>query len=168
MKKLLILFIMFLAAVSLLYRQYGAKPSPEIHLHAGFQVYQNNVLQDFSDFKYMNIKPCDEDDIAHDDPANEQNEKAHLHDKVGDVVHVHRANVVWQDLFTNLNVTINPTPSAFINGQPISDFLQTPIQAYDSLVIFEGENQAIETKLKTAVTKDHILEVEKRSETCGT
>ena len=30
----------------------------EVHHHAGFVVFENNKKLDFSDFKYMSVKPC--------------------------------------------------------------------------------------------------------------
>jgi len=61
------------------------KPT-KIHYHAGFQVYVDGVKQDFSADKYMKVDPCT---IAPKTAADVQLDKGHLHDKVGDVVHIH-------------------------------------------------------------------------------
>lgn len=136
-----------------------------VHLHAGFQVYVNNRIVDFSDLKYMHLNPCELDGSAH--PEDEQIEKAHLHDGIGDVVHVHRPHVVWGDLFTNLDYPVSATAAAYINGQSVDSPLTLPIQAYDSLILVEGPVSDLDAKLDQAVTKDRILEIEKLSETCS-
>ena len=139
-----------------------------IHYHAGFQVYIDNKLQDYSGLEYMNFKPCSEDEYHTQlTPEEEQLEKAHLHDSIGDVVHVHRPNVVWGDLFTNISLEIDPNATAYINGELVENILEYPIRSYDSLVIFESESTNIEERLSLRVTKEHIVEAESRSELCG-
>ena len=128
----------------------------EFHIHAGFKVYKDNELVDFSGLEYMKINPCLTGD-GHAENEDEQIEKAHLHDNVGDVAHVHRENATWADLFMNI-------------GYPImgnEDLLASPIKAYESVVFFEGENSDIESKASSKVSREHILEVEGKSENCG-
>ncbi len=144
-------------------------PPKAIHYHAGFIVIKNNKIEDFSGIQYMHAKPCG------NAPANEketeaeqQIEKAHLHDFVGDVVHVHREGAAWKDLFTNLAYKIDYADvEGYINGKKIPDFQNQPIKPYDSLVIFNGKNENITRYLKQAVTKSHIEQVEKKSDNCG-
>ncbi len=138
---------------------------PDIHYHAGFQVYVNNTLQDFSDLKYMQIKPCGGTFHFED----EQIEKAHLHDNIGDVVHVHREGAVWADLFQNIKFEI-PTSTEFVgylNGNRQENILTYPILPYDSVVFFSGPIVSMNQKLQARVTDDHIKEAESRSENCG-
>lgn len=141
----------------------------EVHYHAGFRVYKNNILEDYSGLEYMAVEPCTENEKGEDSesPEHEQIEKAHLHDGIGDVVHVERAGSVWRDLFTNMKVEITTDAISYLNGVETENFLDLPIKTYDSLVIFEGENTDMVEKLKAAVTKDHIIETEQRSENCG-
>lgn len=113
----------------------------------------------------MHLAPCSEEDIEHEE--DEQEEKAHLHNNIGDVVHVHRLNARWKDLFTNLNYPLGTISAAFVNGQAVENVLDQPIGAYDSLVIFIGENNDIETKVSQAVTQEHITGVENTVESCG-
>jgi hypothetical protein len=139
------------------------------HYHAGFVVFANNKKVDFSSAKYMSVSPCtlksnDDDDMS---PGDIQREKAHLHDYVGDVVHVERTGAKWGDLFTNLHYPVdNSTATAYINGQRVQDFQNTPIRVEDSIVIFMGKNDMAHD-LKQAVTKTHIREAAKKSEDCG-
>lgn len=138
---------------------------PSVHYHAGFQVYVDDKLQNFSDLRYMNVSPCG----GVFQRENDQLEKAHLHDGVGDVVHVHRSGAVWGDLFKNIGFQM-PTSSEFVgylNGNRQENLLNYPILAYDSVVFFEGPIVDMNKKLQARVTDDHIKEVESRSEDCG-
>ncbi len=166
--RVLLLFA-FVGAGFFLYKN-KISPVEEIHFHAGFQVYVNNQMLDFSDFKYMQIKPCGGDDHSED----EQIEKAHLHDGVGDVVHAHREGGTWRDLFTNIKYQIpnDKDPIAgnivgYVNGQLVPQIFSMPIIANSSAVFFIGQNTDLEQKVVTRVTQEHIKEVEKKSENCG-
>lgn len=137
----------------------------EVHFHAGFQVYLSNQRQDFSDFKYMQVSPCGSD-VA---PQDEQIEKAHLHDGVGDIVHAHVNGGTWGDLFQNIKYTFpeNMQVQGYVNGQRVPEILSMPIIPNSSVVIFIGENKNIDAKLASRVTQEHIQEVEKKSENCA-
>ena len=93
-------------------------------------------------------------------------EKAHLHDEIGDVVHVEAENAKWKDLFTNINFKIDPEKpiTGFVNGKKTENILNEPIQSYESVVFFVGKVD--EKKLKNSVTKDQIKKAEKNNETC--
>ena len=136
------------------------------HYHAGFVVFQNNKKLSFSDSKYMFIEPCALSQKSADSTAVIQIKKAHLHDNVGDLVHIERTGAKWQDLFTNINFTIDYSSAVgYINGKKIVDFQTQSIRPYDSLVIFIGKNDS--KFLKQAVTKDYMIKMEKKSTTCG-
>lgn len=139
----------------------------EIHYHAGFQVYIDDQLQDYSSFEHMKIEPCSAEEHEELTPEEEQIEKAHLHDGVGDVVHVHRSQAKWSDLFTNINVELEDEMTAYTNGTEVENLLEKEIQPYESVVILIGENTAIEGKLASAISRDRIVEVEGMSENCG-
>lgn len=135
-----------------------------VHFHAGFQVYKNGVLQDYSGFQYMSLLPCGK---VYTDPADEQLEKAHLHNNIGDVVHVHREGATWGDLLKNINVSFAIPPTGYINGEKIATILSQPIRPYDSLILFEGKHKAVSEYLPHAVSIKHIKLIEKISENCG-
>lgn len=147
------------------------RPAEHVHYHAGFRVYINGTLQDYSSFTFMNIKPCAEPEDHQNglSPEEEQQEKAHLHDGIGDVVHVHRSNATWQDLFTNIKVTFpdNAPVEGYRNGEPVENLLNQTIQSYESVIFFVGNTPDKEELLKNQVTKSRILEAESRSESCG-
>lgn len=144
------------------------KPKP-VHYHAGFQVYVNDKLVSFRGNKYMHEKPCTMNghDMSAEDPDT-QGQKAHLHDHVGDVVHVHRPGAKWGDLFTNIKYPLEGKISAaYVDGQKVDDILGQPIVANESVVIFVGKHSDDQKYLKTAVTKERIAEIGKKSESCS-
>src|SRR5258706_10677792 len=169
MKKIQLLSLIFIVAIAIssVYFLIFRKPAKEIHYHAGFLVYVDGQLQDFTPSKYMETQPCYTNKVKHP-PEDNQKEKAHLHDGIGDVVHVHRANTTWGDLFKNIDFSFPATESAvgYINNTQINDIFHYPIKPDDSAIIVSGDIKAID--LKRYVTVDHIKEIESKSETCGT
>lgn len=141
-------------------------PKKEIHYHAGFKVFVDGKLQDFSSAKYMSIKLCGGDEKEHKE--DEQLEKAHLHDGVGDVVHVEAEGAKWLDLFKNIRFNIDPAKpiEAYVNGEKVTNILNYPIKQYDSVVILMGKNINTKAYLNQSVKKEYIKKVEKESESC--
>lgn len=165
-----IFFVVLIGVVWYALSQTVFKPKP-VHYHAGFQVYVNDKLQSFSGNQYMHEKPCvlSNGQSTADTDEDDQGEKAHLHDHIGDVVHVHRNGAMWSDLFFNIKYPLDGKISAaYINGQKVDDILKQPIKPYDSVVIFVGKHTDDQKYLKNIVTKVHIQSVEKKSESCGT
>lgn len=155
------------------YRLYVNATKPEkAHFHAGFQVYVDRKLQDFSDIKYMNVTPCAlrKDMGESESPEDIQMDKAHLHDNIGDVVHAHVKRGTWGDLFKNIkyDVAAKGDVQGYVNGKAVNNILKYKIQPYDSVIMLVGNNKNIDQYLPTAVTKDAIVKAEKMSETCGT
>lgn len=150
--------------------QYITKPE-KAHYHAGFQVYVDGKLQDFSGIEYMNTVPCtDRHELGEStSPEEIQKDKAHLHDEIGDVVHAHVTGGTWGDLFTNMKYDFpsGKEVQGYIDGKPIDDIRNYPIKPYDSVIILVGSNKPIETYQPNAVTKETIIEAENMSETCG-
>ncbi len=140
----------------------------KVHYHAGFQVYVDDKLQDFSAAKYMNESPCtlDKEKAEHDEDI--QLEKAHLHDNVGNVVHVERVGAKWNDLFKNIGYKIpNGKPiTIFVNGEETGKTLEHHIQSYDSVLIMVGKQKNRKDLLKKAVTIEEIKKAEKTGESC--
>lgn len=134
------------------YRIYMSTKNEHVHYHAGFVVYINGVKQDYSDYQYMNFTPCSEH-AQKKSKKEEQIEKAHLHDGVGDVVHVHRDGGTWVDLFENIKVDLP--------GE--NEILKQVIEPNSSVVIEIGS----EVENPEKVSTEHIKEVEAKSELCG-
>lgn len=150
--------------------KFYTKPE-KAHFHAGFKVYANGKLENFSDIKYMKITPCalDENMDNEESPEDIQLDKAHLHDDIGDVVHAHVKGGAWGDLFTNIKYDIKARGDVegYINGKAVEDILKYKIQPYDSVIILVGKNNDTDQYLQTSVTKDAIIKAEKMSENCG-
>lgn len=141
----------------------------KVHYHAGLILFVNDKKQDFSNFKYMNVRPCTlhagGEDVDSDQDI--QIDKAHLHDNVGDVVHVEREGGTWGDFFKNIKYDISYKDAlAYLNGKEIKDFKNLRIRSYDSIIVLVGKNN-ISKHLSEGVTKQHIMQEEKKSVDCG-
>ena len=159
--------LVFLVGVFFLTRWLITPPSkPSVHYHAGFVVFENNKKLDFSDSKYMYIEPCTSGDKTNDTPAQVQIEKAHLHDNIGDLIHIEQAGAIWQNLFTNMGFVMNySSTTGFINGKTTTEWQLQPIKPFDSLVVFIGNEDP--KLLQQAVTKDYMMAQANKSTTCG-
>ncbi|MEN9327929.1 MAG: hypothetical protein RI947_737 [Candidatus Parcubacteria bacterium] len=162
----IILTILLAAIVGGIY-YYKSRTKP-VHYHAGFRVYIDGKFQDFSGFKYMRISPCGKSENHR--IGDKQIEKAHLHDGNGDVVHIHRKDPIWQDLFTNLKFTIPTSKNVvgYINGKKVNNILQQTIKSYDSVNIVIGTPVSNTDLRKNMVSKKRMQEVETQSEYCAT
>jgi hypothetical protein len=139
----------------------------EYHVHAAFQVYQDNNLQDYSELKFQHLRPCTANDEGVELSAEEeQQDTAHLHQGIGDVVHVHRETATWADLFFNLKVELGEPITGYVNGQAVENILDQPIRGDDRVLILVGENNDIQTKLDGVPAIEHIRDVERAVETC--
>lgn len=163
-KFLILATVLLLITAGLILKKSKSNQSKD-HYHAGFQVYVNNKLQNFSGLKYMHLKPCGEEDEHKED---EQLEKAHLHNQVGDIVHVHRGNAYWKDLFKNIKFKIDSSKpiEGYVNGIKVENILNHQIKANDSVLIIIGKKVDLKTYLKQAVKKEYIKKVEKEGESC--
>jgi hypothetical protein len=167
MKKVIIIvwgLILIIAVGFLILPRTILKPEP-IHIHAGIQVYKDENMIDFSDFHEM---PCTVNGKPVEGRRDEQQEKAHLHDQVGDVVHVHRKNAKWEDFFKNIKYPINENEvTAYVDGKKADNFLDREIVPYESVVIFIGKQENAENLLKNVVSKERIKQIEDKSENCS-
>ena len=161
-KKILLTIILVVILGLILYLKY--LPKKEIHYHAGFKVYIDRKEEDFSKIKYMSVLACETEEEEHKE--NEQLEKAHLHDRVGDVVHVEAEGAKWKDLFENISYQFDKAEEliGYVNGQKTENILDYPIKSYDSVIIFSGKVDKI--LLNSVVSQERIIEVEKKTETC--
>ena len=166
-KKIFLLLGGVILIVAIIYFGRKLLEPQKIHYHGGFVVFQNNKKLDFSGSKYMFEEPCVLNaKNEHDTPEDTQLEKAHLHDNVGDLVHVERTGAIWKDLFTNMRFPIDyEKTEGFINGRRVSNYQLQPIAPYDSLVVFIGKNDS--SLIKQAVTREYMVKMAKKSTTCG-
>lgn len=164
---ILLVFLIFLVAGAAFFAYSKFVPEKKIHYHAGLLVFQNNKKVDFSDVKYMYIKPCTINGKEEETNEDDQLEKAHLHDNIGDVIHIERGGAVWKDLFTNIRFPLDyDKATGFINGKKVVNYQSKVIQPYDRLIVFIGKND-MTSGLRLAPTKDYIEKTAKKSKTCG-
>lgn len=164
-KFIILLLPIVIISLAVLWKSQRSEPEEKIHYHAGFIVYVDGEKQDFSDVKYMDIEPCNAP--GHEEKEDDQKEKAHLHDNVGDVVHVHRDNAIWKDLFINIQYQFpeNETIQGYVDGSPVENIFNEPIVAYENVLIVAGDPKGVD--LTASISADYIREIEKKSETCG-
>lgn len=167
MKKLMLIVALIIILGGLFYLISKNQDPKDRHIHAGFKVYIDGKMQDFSSGKYMSLILCEEKDDHRKKTKQEiQIEKAHLHGNVGDVVHSEIEGAVWGDLFKNINYKFDSSKvvESYVNDKKVSNILAYSINAYDSVVILVGKSD--KKLLKNAVTKEKIREVERETETC--
>lgn len=140
----------------------------EIHLHAAFHLYRDGERVDLAMAQYMHDQPCSLDEHRELSTEEKQLEKAHLHDLVGDVVHVHRANATWGDLFQNLDIEFDGSVIGYTADGEIADVFNQPIKPLARVIISAGELTNIAEKLAAVPDQSKIREVEAQSESCGT
>lgn len=88
------------------------------HYHANFAIYINGQQLKFEDpSNYQEVVSCIKDDETN--PLH----RAHMHDGIYDVIHVHADAVTWNQFFENLNITTDTTylrakNDSFISSPP--------------------------------------------------
>ena len=163
---LLLASVMLIAGVYY-FRQQSQKPAQEIHYHAGYEVYKDGALQDFSDLKYMDMEPCVEGE------KEEEEKEEHdldLHDGIGNIAHVHGEGVTWRKLFEYLRQDYpDASVTAYMNGVKLDQVLDKKMDAYDRGVFFVGEDSEQQKHIDESmqrITKDYIVRIEKKGESC--
>lgn len=133
----------------------------DAHYHANFALYVNGQRQEFKEPQYYtDVEMCTLSKVI--TPAS----RAHMHDKVNDVIHVEDDAVTWGDFFSNLGWSfgktglISPDGVAYtendtaklhliLNGDDYTGFggLQnTVINDKDRLLVSFGESNTATTK----------------------
>ena len=95
--------------------------SPErVHYHANLAVYVNGQREQFKDaFYYEEVGSCTADKTM------TPNQRAHMHDNINGLVHVHDHAVTWNNFFENLGWEVNPLF----------------VKAADKLYLTDGQNK---------------------------
>ncbi len=137
----------------------------EVHVHAGFKVFVDDKPVDFSLDKYMYFLPCGLDE--HEQTTVQ--DRVHLHDGVGDVVHVHAKGVRWQDLFESIKYKFpeNVEIAYYINGEKVEDLLSQEIVNEESIIIVVDGKQAEQEYFKEQVSVERIEKIAHSKENCG-
>lgn len=128
-----------------LYKTLQVSENP-VHYHANFAVFIDGRKQDFSKDKFMNIEPCTDEEEEHLDKLEE---RVHLHDNIGNVVHVHDVNVAWEDLFKSINYKLPEKGAKFyLNGKEDKNGRKEIIRTNDKLLVDIGANGDVNKELE--------------------
>jgi len=134
------------------------------HHHAEFQVYIDGERRDLAGLDYMYFAPCRVYDFG--ERELEEIDRAHLHDYVGDVVHVHDDGLTWRVLLTNLNFE-----GEFIGyneeGVLVEGMMDEEISAYNSVIFSNTELENIHELVGELKGADYVREVEVVAVECG-
>ncbi|CAN5665493.1 hypothetical protein BH23PAT2_BH23PAT2_00560 [soil metagenome] len=121
-----------------------------VHYHANFAVYIDGQRELFDNFTfYEEIQACG------DDYANNPRARAHMHDRINHIIHVHDEAVTWGNFFENIGYTLsndafvidgdvytNTTGqqlSFVLNGQQAKTVANQVIRSEDVLLIDVGQ-----------------------------
>lgn len=153
--------------LSLYLTQQDKKEENHPHFHAGFVVYVDGVRQDYSGAQYMHIDMCSIEE-KQDSRTMQKEDRAHLHNNIGDVAHIHAEGVTWGELFENTGITlpVEKNVTVYRNGVKISSSIfEAHIAPYESILLSYGEDMV--PKTSDFVTRKRIEEVEKIPSECG-
>ena len=124
-----------------------------VHYHADFQVYINGQRELFDNFSYYEeISVCSAD--YRGSPAS----RAHMHDNVSSIIHIHERAVTWGHFMSNLgfqlsNRVLETRQDVYVdgdggrlrfvlNGQPANYVANRIIESEDVLLIDFGSDDA--------------------------
>lgn len=125
-------------------------PEPHPHYHANWSIFIEGEKLDLSDDLYMeDVFACSAD------PNNQRPEdRIHMHENNGDVVHVHDSGATWGHLMANIGFTIGDdylitdsgryeedgerTLKFIANGMPVSSIRNRLVRSEDRLLISYG------------------------------
>ncbi len=136
---------LLLGALSILIIRFFAYSPEHVHYHANFAVYINGVHEEFAAPQYyQEVAICSS---AHGITIPEQ--RAHMHEKVNSLIHIHDHAATWGQFFENLGWYIGP------------DFIQTDAgkrYAADDTnklnIIIDGQDYTDLTPLTNIIIKD--------------
>ncbi len=160
--------------------RFAAYNPQQIHYHANFAVYINGQRELFkSPFYYEEVSgSCT---LGNDVKPSQ---RAHMHDQVNDVVHVHDHGVTWGDFFSNLNWAVGPdfirtpdhiyladdthTVTYLVNGHAVEDIATQVIRDQDRLLVDYGNAPAatIQTEMSNVARTAHQYDIGKDPAAC--
>ena len=123
---------------------------PRIHYHANFEVFINGRQEQFKDNFYYESEGAACTAEGNITPPD----RAHMHDNINNVIHVHDHAVTYGQFFQNLGWAVNPrfvnTPTQLlladdthkvtflVNGQPVPNIANQVIGDRDKLLVDYG------------------------------
>ncbi|MDN5275864.1 MAG: hypothetical protein JWN33_513 [Candidatus Saccharibacteria bacterium] len=122
-----------------------------VHYHANFGIFINGERQVFKGIKYFEETGATSCTL---DEAKTPAQRAHMHDNVGDTIHVHDGAVTWNNFFENIGWNISTSSirndttlyvadgthqiSFLLNGQKIRSLDDRIINSADDLLVSYG------------------------------
>ena len=153
-----------------------------VHFHANFGIFINGEHLDFTNSRYM-------EDVIACSVTGEQSpkERVHMHNNIGDAIHVHASGVTWADFLTNIGfyadsshlitdeqgpVYLNTSDKKMhfiLNGKAVNNPINTLIRSEDRFLISygsESESQLTE-QFNTIASSAHELNASHDPRTCS-
>jgi len=152
------------------------------HYHANFAVYINGERETFSGQSYYEETAGTSCSLV---PVDSPVERAHMHDKVNDVVHVHDKLVTWANFFENIKWGLGDdylkTPDAMLlpdanhkltfvlNGKTVENIAGSVIGDQDRLLISYGDENSsqIQTQFNSIAQTAHQVDITKDPASCS-
>ncbi len=134
------------------------------HYHAEFQVYIDGERKDLSTLDYMYFAPCRVYDFGERDL--EEIDRAHLHDYVGDVVHLHDGGVTWRVLLSNLSIE-GDLIGYNKKGDLVEGLIDRVILPYESVIFSNTELTNISELVGKLQGADYVRDVEVTAVECA-
>ncbi len=151
------------------------------HYHANFALYVNGQRDEFKNFTfYEEVQSCASDD------KNNPKTRAHMHNQVNNVVHVHDDNVTWGAFFANLDYALfdygirtheglfvdgdgehDKALTFILNGEEIDSVANRVIQSEDTLLIDYGEPNKVQDRYKQIEHTAHEANVKPDPASCS-
>lgn len=138
-----------------------------VHYHAGFQAYDGGDVLDFSGPEFMYLGECGT--MGHSFTSVQ--DRVHLHERIGDVAHIHDTGVTWRDLLVSLRQEeyLDAIDTILVEEEVRGrEVLDRVIEPYER-VIFVANQSEIDPELlwEGMISVDYIREVEEKSLNCN-
>lgn len=140
-----------------IYESSRSGENEELPINAGFRIYIDDVLQDYSNADFARQKPC-----------NNENSPIFITSEFSDVVFVESENQTWQDLFDALKINLAdfPRPVIYANRLNAPDLLTDEINNLDSAIFILGESQNLNKINDNYVQERRILKAAESKNFC--
>lgn len=174
---------LFVGAIIILGIRFATYTTPPlVHYHANFAVYVNGVREPFKGLGYYEETAAETCTLK---PVDTAKERAHMHDKVSDVVHVEDHLVTWGNFMQNIGwglgndylktkdtMLVNGdagTLRFILNGQPVDSLSDQIIQDKDTVLISYGtaDTAALQKQYQTIAHTADTYDSSKDPASCG-
>ena len=162
MKKTIFLALSSLLLITLVIIYWYSQKPRAVHNHASFLIFKNNKALNFSSKKFMEEDVCSLP--GQKDPHDL--EKIDLHDRIGDIVHVHRSDAQWLHLLNRIGLRPNSAMIFYLNGKRTDNLPTQLIRQDDRALVLIGKNTNITKKIQNVPEVTYIREIGSKSETC--